>query len=236
MNPRTPSSPRAPLTTLASMAIIGQIALLASALLLPAVSEFRLLRDTMSELVLGRFGWVQTLAFVAAGVGTLALAFALRQLTAGTWGSRVGSLLVGLYGVGAVLVAIFPTDRVDHPDDVWTQSTTGMIHVTVATVSFVCMIIAMFVLFRTFRLDARWSPLTPWIILLPCAAFSLLLGQAEGPWVGLLQGLMVGVISAWIVIVALRVYALASGARGTESREPGRAVPHAGNAEHAGSR
>ena len=210
MNART-ATPRAPLTTLATVAIIGQVVLLASALLLPLVSEYRLLRDTMSELVLGRFGWVQTLAFVVAGIGTLALAYAIRQLSKGTWGSRFGSVLVGMYGVGAVLIAIFPTDRIDHPDDVWTQSTSGMIHMAVATLSFICMIMAMFVFFRTFRLDARWWPLTPWIILLPCAGFSLMLGQAEGPWVGLLQRLLVGVIASWIVIVALRVHALASG-------------------------
>ncbi len=221
MNPRTTPQPRAPLTTLAAVAIIGQVILLASALLLPLVSEYRLLGDNISELVLGRFGWVQTLAFICGGIGTLALAYAIRQLTAGTWGSRVGSLLVGVYGVGAILVALFPTDRIDNPDEVWAQSTTGMIHIAISTLSFVCMIVAMFVLFRTFLLDSRWRPLTPWIILLPCAAFSLFFGQGEGPWVGLLQRMMVGVISAWIVIVALRVHALAAGFALTPNPSPG---------------
>lgn len=211
MNPPATRSPQAPLTTLAAVAIIGQIVLLASALLLPLVSEYRLIGDNISELVLGRYGWVQTLAFIIAGIGTLALAYAVRQLSAGTWGSRVGSVLVGIYGAGAILVALFPTDRIDSPDQVWAQSTTGMIHIAISTLSFVCMIVAMFVLFRTFLLDARWRPLTPWIVLLPCAAFSLFFAQGEGPWVGLLQRLMVGVISVWIVIVALRVQVLASG-------------------------
>lgn len=235
MHPRI-AAPRTPLTSLATLAIIGQVALLASALLLPLFSEYRLLGDNISELVLGRLGWVQTLAFVIAGIGTLALAYAVRQLSAGTWGSRVGTLLIGIYGVGAILVAIFPTGRIDHPDDVWAQSTTGLIHVAISTVSFVCMIIAMFVLFRTFSLDPRWWPLTPWIILCPCAAFSLMLGQAEGPWVGLLQRLLVGVIAAWIVIVALRVHTLASGERGTPPLEPARTARRHGEAEHAGSR
>lgn len=220
MTPPATPSPRAPLTTLAAVAIIGQIVLLASALLLPLVSEYRLIGDNTSELVLGRYGWVQTLAFIAGGVGTLALAYALRQLSAGTWGSRVGSVLVGIYGAGAILVALFPTDRIDSPDQVWAQSTTGMIHIAISTLSFVCMIVAMFVLFRTFRLDARWRPLTPWIVLLPCAAFSLFFAQGEGPWVGLLQRMMVGVISAWIVIVALRVQVLASGLAITHNPSP----------------
>lgn len=234
MNPRSTPPPRAPLTTLAAVAIIGQVVLLASALLLPLVSEYRLLGDNISELVLGRFGWVQTLAFIIAGIGTLALAYAVRQLSAGTWGSRVGPALVGLYGVGAILVALFPTDRIDSPDQVWAQSTTGMIHVVISTLSFVCMIIAMFVLFRTFLLDARWRPLTPWIVLLPCAAFSLFFGQGEGPWVGLLQRLMVGVIAVWIVIVALRVQVLASGEQGAEVHASGVMPGRRGETEHAG--
>lgn len=233
MNSRT-APPPAPLTPLAAVAIIGQVVLLASALLLPLVSDYRLIGDNISELVLGRFGWVQILAFIIGGIGTLALAYAIRQLTAGTWGSRVGSLLVGLYGLGAVLVAVFPTDRIDRPEQVWAQSTTGMIHVAISTISFVCMIIAMFVLFRTFLLDARWRPLTPWIVLLPTAAFSLFFVQGEGPWVGLMQRLMVGVISAWIVIVALRVQALAAGNQGDAMVTPGVSTRRQGDTGHAG--
>lgn len=64
--------------------------------------------------------------------------------------------LAGGYGAGAVLVAAFPTERIDRPEDVWVQTTTGMIHVTVSLISFVAMITAMFILFRTFLLNARW--------------------------------------------------------------------------------
>ena len=41
--------------------------------------------------MLGRFGWVQVMAFVTSGLSTLALAYTLRQLTWGTWGSRIGA-------------------------------------------------------------------------------------------------------------------------------------------------
>ena len=99
---------------------------------------------------------------------------------------------------------------------------------------FVCMIVALFVLFRTFLLDARWRPLTPWIVLFPCATVSLLFAQGEGPWVGLLQRLMVGVISAWIVIVALRVRVLAAGDQGAAMVAPDLAARPRGGGEHAG--
>jgi hypothetical protein len=69
------------LSLLATLAIVGQLVLLASALLLPIWSQYSLIHDNISELALGRHGFIQTAAFVIAGVGTLALALAIRQLT-----------------------------------------------------------------------------------------------------------------------------------------------------------
>ena len=62
------------LTSLAVFAITTQILFLASAWLLPAVSEFDLMGDYISELALGRFGFVQIAAFFISGLGLLALA------------------------------------------------------------------------------------------------------------------------------------------------------------------
>jgi hypothetical protein len=84
--PRTavPRSQR--LSLLAALAIVGQLVLLASALLLPIWSQYSLIHDNISELALGRYGFVQTAAFLIAGLGTLGLAFAIRELTRGSWG------------------------------------------------------------------------------------------------------------------------------------------------------
>jgi hypothetical protein len=195
---------------LATLAIVGLVFLNASAWLLPIVSEYSVIGDNISELALGRFGFVLTAAFLVAGIGILGLAFAIRTLTQGIWGSLAGSLLIALYGAGAVLVAIFPTDRVDRAADVWSQSTTGTIHVAVALVSFLCVIPGMFILFRTFLLEKRWRSFTQWwLALFPSAALALLFVQAEGPWVGLMQRLLVGVISAWLILVAFKVRSIA---------------------------
>jgi hypothetical protein len=92
------------------------------------VSEYRLVGDNISELAIGRYGFVQTLAFVISGLGVIGLASAIHRLTTGSRGSFVGSLLLGIYGLGALVVAIFPTDRMDSEADVWSQSATGRIH------------------------------------------------------------------------------------------------------------
>jgi hypothetical protein len=201
------------LSLLATLAIVGQVVLLASAWLLPAVSEYSLVGDNISELVLGRYGFVQTFAFLIAGVGTLGLAYALRQLTAGAWGSLVGSLLVAIYGAGAILVAIFPAERIDTPADMWAQSTLGTIHSFVSLISFLSVIAGMVILAWTFGKDGRWQSLLPGAAILATAAVSLLMAQItaqQGPWAGLMQRALVTVIAGWIILVAIRVRAIAA--------------------------
>jgi magnesium-transporting ATPase (P-type) len=135
--------PASNLPAIASAAIAGQVMLLASALLLPIVSEYDLVSDNISELVLGRLGSIQTIAFLIAGLTTLGLAFAIRELTRGIWGSVVGPALI----------------------------------------SFVAMIVGMFILYRTFLLEPRWRSLHPWDVLPPAAALALVfcaIGRAAG--------------------------------------------------------
>jgi hypothetical protein len=57
-----------PLPRFAAFAVVGQLVLLASAWLLPTVSEYRLVGDAISELAIGRYGFIQTLAFIISGL------------------------------------------------------------------------------------------------------------------------------------------------------------------------
>ena len=212
--------PRGYLLTLARLAIGGQVVFLASVLLLPSVSEYSLVGDHVSELALGRYGVVQTVAFVIVGLATLALAFAIRTLTRGLRGSLVGSLSIALNGAGAILAAIFPTDRIDSPTDVWSQSPTGLIHVGVSIASFLCVVLGMLVLTWTFARAVRWRSLALWSGLLASGALALMFVQAEGPRVGLMQRLQVGVTATWMIVVATRVHALATSEQGTVDVRP----------------
>jgi hypothetical protein len=199
-----------PLPQLAVLAVVGQLILLASAWLLPAVSEYHLVGDNISELAIGQYGFVQTLAFVISGLGVLALAYGIHRLTAGTRGSLLGSVFIAIYGLGALVVAIFPTDRIDSKADVWTQSTTGWIHGITAFVAYLSVITGMLVLTWTFARDLRWRSLVVGSALLAGAALALLFVQSEGPWVGLMQRLMITAISGWLILVALRVRSIAA--------------------------
>jgi hypothetical protein len=202
------------LPLLTALAIAGQLILLGSAWLLPLVSEYSLIGDEISELVLGRYGFVQTAAFVISGLGVLGLAFAIRQLTMGAWGSLVGSLLIGVYGAGAILVAIFPTDGIDNLANL---STTGLIHVIVSLVSFLCVIVGMVVLSWTFGREPRWRSLLPWAAIFATAAVSLIIGQStaqQSPWAGLMQRALVTVIAAWLILAAIRARTITAAVEG----------------------
>ena len=199
------------MSQLAGLAIVGLVVLNLVAWLLPLVSKYSVIGDNISELVLGRFGFVQTAAFLLAGVGILGLAYVIRTLTRGNWGSLVGSLLIAIYGAGAIVIAIFPTEQVDTAADVWSQGAAGTIHVVAALVSFLCAVAGMFILTHgTFRRAAGWCTLPIWVMaLFPSGALALLLGQSEGPWVGLMQRMLVGVISAWLIVVAIKARSIA---------------------------
>ena len=60
-----------------------------------AVSEFGLVGDNISELALGRYGFILTFAFVVSGLGVIGLSYAIRQYTVGSRGRWSVQLLSG---------------------------------------------------------------------------------------------------------------------------------------------
>jgi hypothetical membrane protein len=200
------------LELIAAGAIVGLAFFAATALLLPLVSEYSLTADYISELAIGRYGYLQTAAFFAVGGSSLALAVGIREATKGWWGSRMGSTFFGLYGLGGVLVGIFPTDEVDAAGRVESPTSVGTMHSVVSALAFVFGIAGMFVLSRTFERDARWQAFWPWSLMLAVAALVGFFLLNEVLWVGLTQRIFVGTILLWLVLVAFWLRSIAKGA------------------------
>jgi hypothetical membrane protein len=200
------------LQLIAAGTIVGLAFFSATALLLPLVSEYSFTADYISELAMGRYGYLQTAAFFAVGGSSLALAVGIHVATKGSWGSRIGSAFLGLYGLGGVLAGIFPTDEVDAAGRVVSPTSVGSVHMVVAALAFVFGIVGMFVLSRTFKRDARWRAYWPWSLVLAVIALVGFFVQSELPWVGLSQRIFVGTITLWLVLVAIRLRSLAKGA------------------------
>ena len=146
-----------------------------------ATSEFSLIGDNISELVLGREGGVQTLAFLVCGLGTAGLAIVLRMFTRGLSSSAVMSTLLLLNGLGLVVAGLVPTDRIDSPADMLTLSSGGLVHLAAAFVGLVSAVLAMFVGSWVFGRDCDWHPLVLWSVLLAGGSLALLFAADSGP-------------------------------------------------------
>lgn len=207
MSASIPSGRAQTLNILAMVAIAGLAFFVIVAMLLPLFSEYTFVSNFISELALGRFGFVQTLAFFAAGLGSLALALGISQATTDSWGARLGSSLVGLWAVGLILAGIFPIDAGGQPATV-----SGGVHFVVATVSVLFLVLGIFALFWTFKREARWRSFRSVSLVLGVSAVIMFLavGAAQGSeWVGIIQRIFFGVLFLWLILAAVRLYLIA---------------------------
>jgi hypothetical protein len=195
---------------LTTIAIVGVVFFAASATLLPLVSEYSFAGDYISELAIGRFGYVQTVAFFTLGLGALALSLGVREATRGSWGSRVGAVLLGIFGVSLLLAGIFPTDAIDAAGRTHSPSTAGSIHIVVSLLAFASVISCMFVLSRTFKRDARWRSFWPYSLVLAFTALMTFFLNGDGRWTGLYQRAFIGTILSWLVLAAIWLRSIAS--------------------------
>ncbi len=122
----------------------------------------------------------------------------------GRRGSAFGSALLSVNGLGLIVAALVPTDRVDSPADLAALSTGGLVHVAAAAVGLVSAVVAMSVWSLVFARDCAWRPLVSWSVLLAGGSLALLFLQNQGPLVGLMQRLLVTRVAAWMIMVAFR--------------------------------
>jgi hypothetical protein len=109
--------------------------------------------EPVSDYAVGPFGTFVGVAIFALGVGSLALALGLRLGIAPAGRSRVGLLLLALYGVGQLGVALFPIDAEG------AQTATGIVHNVAGNVSFFFFPPAVILLSVGMGKDERWRAL-----------------------------------------------------------------------------
>lgn len=111
--------------------------------------EFDPVAEPVSALEAGPNGWVQRVNFVVLGLLTLVHAVGLHR-----WFGWAGPALLGLSGIGNVLAAVFPL-REDASGAVYDPGG----HAVAGVVFFLSSAIALLLLARRMRLDARWRRL-----------------------------------------------------------------------------
>jgi hypothetical protein len=155
------------------------------------------LSQAVSELALGRVGWLMAVAFCSLGTGTLCLAAMLRRLDSTP---RVGPVLIGASGLLSYVSAFV------HADGPHGSTTHGRIHQAVGIATFVLMISGMFALVRAFRRDRRFRGLaTPTLVWAVAAVGGFLLIPASGnAYFGAAQRIFLAIVLGWALTVSAR--------------------------------
>lgn len=200
---------------LALLAIVGMayylVSVVAAHLLRPDIHP---VSDPVSYYAVGPYGFFIGIAIFALGVGSLALTLGLHLGIAPPGRTRVGLLLLALYGVGQLVVAIFSIDAES------AQTTTGIIHNNAGNISFFCFPPAAILLSSGMGKDERWRSLKrPALVLSLVVLVGAILVMVSANVVGgfgMAQRLFLLTTVLWMFLAAIRVRST------TRSAYPGR--------------
>jgi hypothetical protein len=183
------------LAAFASMAIFPLIVVI---LHVVQAGHYHPLRQAISELALGRDGWLMMVGFCASGIGTLLLALMLRR---GSTKPRVAPTLLAASGLLSFVSAFVHAD----PSTSAITTTHGQIHKLAGIATFILIIAAMFLLVRTFRRDSSWRSLaTPTRIWAFAVLASFFLIPFSGDaYFGLAQRILIGTSLTWLLTTSL---------------------------------
>ena len=183
----------APLIFLVVMTIVG--------LLQPG---YNAIQQAISRLVLGLYGWSQTLSFFIVGVLLVVFAFRLYIATLKKTSTKVGLFLFSLSGLSFFLLGVFPVQ----PDGV-ALTTSGLAHYLITGMAIASFIVGCSIYAVYFRADSQWNRfwLYTMITAIACLVWLALwvLTPEEWLWKGLSERLLVVTSFVWVEIVSVRL-------------------------------
>ncbi|KAF0995469.1 DUF998 domain-containing protein [Geobacillus sp. TFV-3] len=121
--------------------------------------EFDIIRHWISHQSLGERGWLGTCNLLLSGVLFCAYAIGLKWTLYSGRGSKWGPLLMGTYGIGLLLAALFPID----PSLGWPpgtpaiRSTSGLVHDIAGALVFGSLTAVCLVLSGRFKGEREWK-------------------------------------------------------------------------------
>ncbi len=203
-----PAKPPRTRRTLGALGIAGILWFALTFLAMHVIQpELDPLRALGSEYANGRLGWLMSLGFVMAGLGTLALAVGLRRSLPDARRIGLATGLLAVAALGFVGSGVFPTD-IPLEDGTVGYTFNGKMHAIAGLVLFAPLITAAFLLAGIFRREPGWSVegrrtrAVAWILLLGFPITLLLVPLQVG---GLLQRISVSIMLAWLMGLGLWV-------------------------------
>lgn len=199
------------LATLAFVGIAGPVLFWALLLLAQSLYPgYDTWTTSISRLIFGPFGWLQTLNFYLLAVFTAAFGMAVYLSVAKSSIARIGSVLLILMGVAQLLTAVF---RVDVNSST-PRSLAYTIHDSVFLVSAASFPIGALLLLPNLWTEKRWHPFA-WVTI--TAAVTVLLldlawlfsrpfdPQLINAWFGGYERILFSIIFVWMMVISTRL-------------------------------
>lgn len=166
------------------------------------------IQETISQLVLAPYGWIQVAGFLALGLSVISLSIGLRAVIPPGRYQRPTVIVLALVGFGFVLVGSFPTENAD------VLTVTALIHQGAVRLIAVLFPIACFLLTLSFKNDPRWRGVI-WLTI-TAGILSFLLDIAYvvtpqwllQPMIGLYERILATNGLAWFEALSIRLLAL----------------------------
>ena len=168
----------------------------------------------VSELALGRRGWIQVVNFIVFGLLFLVFTRGVAAEFQAGKASRIGPILLAIIGISFFFSGPFVMDPVTTPRDL--MSWHGKLHMNVfGTFVFSLSPVSCFVFLRRFRDDPNWRSLKWWTLaagtITAAVVIVMSVGLAQPPaaanafnkWRGLIQRIFIVTYLSWIFTFAL---------------------------------
>jgi Protein of unknown function (DUF998) len=153
----------------------------------------RALSDPYSSYAVGKYGLVQTIAFIALSAASFALSFGLSRFEWSGAAWRFGRVLLMLWSVGVLAAAIFPIAGGPLPGS-------ANIHSIASMLAFLSIVAAMFVLSKAFKGNVEWRrfAFSSWMLAFAAGGSFFLAASIHHPaCFAILQRLFLGAVVLW---------------------------------------
>ena len=179
-------------------------------------SDYNHIRDTISELVDGKFGWIQTLNFGILIFSAILIGFGLKKNIIKNK-NTLATTTFWLCVIELIIVLIFPIDKevIGYHSGFISLSLTGKIHYLTAFILIITISIMALSIIKDMKKDFNWKKLIPYSCFV--LFFNLIFGtlwyyfNEHGflfGWKGLSQKIIITNILVWLSVVGFKLWKL----------------------------
>ena len=158
-----------------------------------------------SEYAVGPYGFLMTTAFLSMSVASLSLVIGLSKGIPQSARSRIGLILLGIWGVGVLVAMSFPIDPEGSR-----QTITGIIHRINGPLGFLSLTIGTILVSKRFGRDTHWRPiyrtaLSLSLVMLAAFIITAVNMATDSGFGGVSQRVFLIVFTTWFILTTLHL-------------------------------